>query len=105
MEKLVIRDRLLRDIINSQDLSAQPDAGLVDLVSALQPTDEINFTGLELAQILGVPCPEGGFPDITEFANACLHVQTNPAVLQLPDAQRIRVIRSSADALSVILGG
>lgn len=78
--------------------------GLKDLMEAMEPTSEENMTGLELAKVLGVPLGANGEPDLVDFFNACIGVQTNEAVQQLPHDQKIRVIRTAAAALDHMRG-
>ena len=76
-----------------------------DLGEAMEPSEEANLSWGELAGTLGVlPNEEGNLNGIDLF-NACLNVQGNEAVQALPDADRVRVIRSAAAALDALRSG
>jgi hypothetical protein len=78
---------------------------LIDLQQAREEqTDVPNMTGAELATTLGLELDANGECDLTTFFNACLGVLSNEAVQQLPQEVRLRVIRSAADALSIMRG-
>jgi len=77
---------------------------LYDLVEAAQSTNEENMTGLELAQLLGVPFGTDNKPDSIDFLNACIHVQDNEEVKKLPHDQKIRAIRTAIAVLDHMRG-
>ncbi len=78
-------------------------AGAADLAAAMMPTKEENLTWKELAEILGVRPNAAGDFDGATLVNACMNVQSNPAVLALSESERLRVIRSASAALSNLL--
>lgn len=55
-----------------------------------------------MAEILGVKPKENGSLDGVKLFSACLNVQANSAVQALPKDQRLRVIKSVADALEAL---
>jgi len=77
---------------------------LVDLEVVADYEGE-NLTWEELAKALGVEPNEAGNLDGVELFNACLGAMSNPEVRALPTEQRLRVIRSAADALGALRSG
>ena len=76
-----------------------------DLLWAMMDSDEPNLSWDELITLLGVAKDSEGNVSGLELFNACMNVQNNPAVLALPDKERIRAIRSAADALTALRSG
>ena len=89
----------------NQEQRASFAARLTDLKQAMDPTQEPNMTYGDLIGLLGVPLQEDGSVKSVDFINACMGVQSHEAVQGLPDDQRIRVIRSAADAISALMSG
>jgi hypothetical protein len=78
---------------------------LADLEEAIESSAEPNMSWEELTKALGLPVGTNGQPNMVDLFNACWHVQSNPAVQALPTQERIRVIRSAADAMSYLRSG
>ena len=78
---------------------------LADLGESMEPTDEVNMTGLEVAELLGFDISDPDKINLTDLANACLGIQSNEQVMTLPKPQRLRAIRSAAGVLDMIVYG
>jgi len=77
---------------------------LIDLEAATDYEGE-NLTWEELAEALGIEPNEEGSLNGVELFDACLGAASNPRVQALPTEQRLRVIRSAADALTALRSG
>ncbi len=78
-------------------------AYLADLEAASQLEGEI-LTWKELAGALGVEPNEQGNLNGIDLTNACLGLEKNLLVQQLPTKRRLMVIKSVAAALSNLVG-
>ena len=75
----------------------------IDLMAADEPNEEENLTWKELAELVDVqPNAEGNLGSV-KMVNACLSIQENPRVQNLPTKERIRAIRSAVTAVDHIL--
>ncbi len=78
---------------------------MLDVEEAMVATDAPTLSWHDLFRLLGVQTTGNGVPvNMTDAANACVHVATNPAVEKLPHTERIRALRAAAAAHAVLMG-
>ena len=78
---------------------------MLDMEETMVETDAPPLSWQELFQLLGVQTTGNGVPvNMTDAANACVQVATNPAVQNLPHTERIRALRAAAAAHAVLMG-